>query len=430
MKQISKVISTSCLAAVAVFSMGAQASNLSSADVNSIHSATFDGAPVPDGSFIPPVTGTNVTFTNVGTANGGTTATGTGILEYNGTTLRLASVLLPDLDVSITAGANSALVNTSGATLSLAAPGLDTEAGFPGFQVEASPVVVADFSTFSTVVTACTEASAVICPGVPFLNLDGVRYEIDGTVTAAGGDTITLTLQTSNNSVLIIDVVTAPVAEEASVASADVLGIHSATFDGAPAADGTFIPAITGTNVTFTNVGTANGGSTATGTGIVEYDGTTLRLASVLLPDLDVSITAGANSALVNTSGATVNLAAPGLDTEAGFAGFQVEASPVVVADFSTFSTVVTACTEASAVICPGVPFLNLDGVRYEIDGTITEEGGDTLTLTLQTSNNSVLSIELTTLAAPTNVPVPAFALFGIFASLGLIVYSNRKRVA
>ena len=168
MKHIKTLLKTSCLLALTSISAVAGATNLSSADVNAIHSATFDGgAPAPDGNFIPAPTGTNVTFTNVGTNNGGVTATGKGVIEYDGTTARLLTVLLPDLDITINNLSDTATVTTTGASITITGPDLDTE-GNGQFQVDGGGSIVADFSTFPEVVLSCSElnGSGTICPGI------------------------------------------------------------------------------------------------------------------------------------------------------------------------------------------------------------------------------------------------------------------------
>ena len=96
-----------------------------------------------------------------------------------------------------------------------------------------------------------------------------------------------------------------------------------------------------GSNVTFVSVGTANGGSTETGKGILKYDGDTLYLGSVLLPDMDVEIDASGITN-VTTSGAVLNLSAPKTDTSSG--SFSVDGGTSVVADFSDFSATTVSC--------------------------------------------------------------------------------------
>ena len=73
------------------------------------------------------------------------------------------------------------------------------------------------------------------------------------------------------------------------IGAASIEGIHSVDYDGeiSPTNPSKLSG---GSNVTFTSVGTANGGSTETGKGILEYDGDNLYLGSVLFPDMDMVI--------------------------------------------------------------------------------------------------------------------------------------------
>jgi hypothetical protein len=68
--------------------------------------------------------------------------------------------------------------------------------------------------------------------------------------------------------------------------------------------------------------------------------------------------------------------------------------------DFAVFSDIVDSCSDSpSGTLCPLIPLLNLDGVRYRLEGTITADGGDSLVLKLQTANNSILRVNFTTAA-------------------------------
>lgn len=398
------------LTAITLFSANVTANNISTVTVLGIHSSTFDG-PISGTNPSKLSGGSNVTFTSVGTANGGSTETGKGILKYDGDNLYLGSVLLPDMDVVIDASGITN-VTTSGAVLNLSAPKVDTSTG--SFSVDGGTNVVADFSDFGATTTSCT---GVACPGIPFLNLDGLNYTIDGNLTAGGGDVLTLTLETNNGSQLAIQVVTEPVSITANIASAEVIGIHSATFDG-PISGTNPSKLAGGSNVTFSAAGTSHGGITDTGIGIIEFDGDNLVLASLLLPDLDVVINASGVTN-VTTSGAVLNLSAPKTDTSAG--SFSVDGGTNVVADFSDFGSVTKSC---SGVACPGIPFLNLDGLNYSIEGTVTDAGGDVLTLTLETNNGSLLAIRFTTVvsAVPASVPFPPLALSLLAMLLGATV--------
>lgn len=404
------------LTAITLFAANVNANNINSASVIGIHSTTFDG-PISASNPSKLSGGSNVTFTAVGTANGGSTETGKGILKYDGDRLYLGSVLLPDMDVVINANGVTN-VTTSGAVLNLSAPKTDTSSG--SFFVDGGSNVVADFSDFSATTISCV---GVACPGIPFLNLDGLNYSIVGNISAAGGDALTLTLETNNGSQLAIQVVTEPVSITANIASVEVIGIHSTTFDG-PISASNPSKLSGGSNVSFVSAGNDHGGITETGIGLIEFDGDKLQIASMLLPDLDITINANGITD-VTTSGAVLNLSAPKSDTSSG--SFFVDGGSNVVADFSDFSAATVSC---SGVACPGIPFLNLDGLNYSIDGTVTEAGGDVLTLTLETNNGSLLAVRFTTVAnnEPVSVPFPPLAI-SLLAMLlgGTVMYRKYK---
>ena len=400
------------LTAITLFAANVNANNISSASVTGIHSTTFDG-PISAGN--PSVLNgvSNVTFTAVGTTLGGVTETGKGILKFDGDNLYLGSVLLPDLEIEIVSGGTT-FVGTSGAVLNLSAPKVDTNTGT--FSVDGGSNVVADFSDFGAATVSC---SGPACAGIPFLNLDGLNYTIVGNITPEGGDTLTLTLETNNGSLLAVEVVTAPVSITANIASAEVIGIHSATFDGPITAENPSV--LNGvSNVTFTNAGTSIGGITSTGIGIIDFDGDKVNMGSILLPDLDIEIDSGGTT-FVGTSGAVLNLSAPKVDATAG--SFSVDGGSNVVADFSDFGAVTKTCAGPA---CAGIPFLNLDGLNYTIDGSVTAAGGDVLILTLETNNGSLLAVRMVTVAnaEPANVPFPPLAI-GLLAMLlgGTVMY-------
>lgn len=439
-RKVTKAVGGLALSSLLLSPLAVLANDIGSASVSNLISATFDngGANFPAGGFFADTSGVvtpAVTITDVGTSNGGETAFGTGIVEYDGTTLILTSVLLPDMDLDIS---GVAFVDVSGATISLTTPDVDADGGLSGFQVDGGLSVVADFSTFTDVVTACddTLAGGTICPLLSILTLDGVKYQIDGTITAGGGDTLTLTVETSNTSQYTVEIITLPAVNRfaTNIESASVTGLISATFDngGANFPAGGFFADTSGVvtpAVTITDVGTKNGGITEKGTGIVKYDGTTLTLTSILLPDMDLAIS---GVAFIETSGATLSLTSPSLDSDGGLAGFQVDGGVNVVADFSTFTDVVTSCEDSAAggTICPLLSILTLDGVKFQIDGTLTPAGGDVLTLMVETSNTSQYTVEITTVVVvEENVPVPAIFIVVIGILLASIGYvRNRVR--
>ena len=395
------------LTAITLFAANVNANNISSATVTGIHSTTFDG-PISSSNPSKLSGGSNVTFSDAGTTHGGVTESGKGILKYDGDNLYLGSVLLPDLDIVINS-AGTTTVATSGAVLNLSAPKTDTTSG--SFSVDGGSNIVADFSDFGAATVSC---SGPACPGIPFLNLDGLNYTIVGNLSPEGGDTLTLTLETNNGSLLSVQFVTEPVSITANIASAEVIGIHSTTFDG-PISSSNPSKLNGGSNVTFTNAGTTHGGITSTGIGIIDFDGDQLNMGSVLLADLDIVInSAGVTN--VQTSGAVLNLSAPKTDSTSG--SFAVDGGSNIVADFSDFGAATVGC---SGPACPGIPFLNLDGLNYTLEGSVTAAGGDVLILTLETNNGSLLAVRMVTVenAEPANIPYPPLAISLLAMLLG-----------
>ena len=418
------------------FTVNAANYKITAVAVTDIHSATFEG-PIDNptfnsaydpNDFIPAINPAReeVSFVAVGTDNGGSIAEAGGYISFDGNTLLFGTLQLPDYNVVITSGGTTT-VQTSGAEIILS-PHTDNTAN--QFQYNGGSSVVADFSTFTDVVTAC---SGPACGAVPFLNLDGLKYEIVGEVTPEGGDTLLLRLQTDNDSVVEVQFVTELVPAMSSITVTD---IHSATFEG-PIDNPTFnsaydpndfIPAINPAReeVSFVAVGTDNGGSISSAEGFFSFDGNQLTFGKLLLPDYNVVITSGGTTT-VQTSGAEIILTS---HTDNTANQFQLDGGSNVVADFSTFSDVVTAC---SGPACGAVPFLNLDGLKYEIVGEVTPEGGDTLLLRMQTDNDSVLEVQIvtgvtSTTPEVTNVPYPGYVLVLLSALIGFIGY--RKNIA
>jgi hypothetical protein len=207
--------------------------------------------------------------------------------------------------------------------------------------------------------------------------------------------------------------------------------LYSATFDGGLIDDGSFFgtPANSARAITITDVNT----SAFAGSGTIDFDGTTLNQLNIVLPDMDLdiqgttTINARNNTPTPTIPPATdifVNLTnVPTADTVSAHAGFQDDGGANIIVDFATFNNIVESCT---GPLCGLVGVLSLDGERYQLDGTITPAGGDLLTLTVQTGNNSIYSIDLVT-ASSTVVPVPAAVwLFGS-GLLGLVGVARRK---
>jgi len=238
-----------------------------------------------------------------------------------------------------------------------------------------------------------------------------------------------------------------------SIASASILDLYSATFDGA-------LSPCEGTEpdpdeCTFFNgdqtgntraIAIASGpASNATGTFNVDYDditGNILTVNSMLINLPDAVLTISGTTIVEVVQGNSVPTANDTLFIESGtgalngtadahqvraLAGsaaglFEHDDAPNLDApDFATFTDIVDLChngdeVSGSGPLCALIPILSLDGVRYRLLGTVSGAGGDTLQLQTQTGNNSIYKVNLTTAA----VPVPAAVwLFG--SALGLL---------
>jgi hypothetical protein len=238
--------------------------------------------------------------------------------------------------------------------------------------------------------------------------------------------------------------------------SANILNLYSATLDGActPSAAGEFFncnpdsPA--GLAVSVVNVGANPGGGTLD----VQYENTTGEITQVnsilvFLRDLDITITGFLTGFIEVRNGNGIGWPAGAPGTVADDVGkiqggtlggnatvdpdedfmfntgpsvtlFQHADAPNIDApDFSSFSDIVDTCTGTA---CALIPVLGLDGVKFELAGTVNALGGDALTLTTETANNSSYVISLTTAV----VPVPAAAwMFG--SALGLLGWMRRR---
>jgi len=241
------------------------------------------------------------------------------------------------------------------------------------------------------------------------------------------------------------------------IADVKLVDLHSATFDGlvfgiGVVDDGSFFGSIPGgASPTFgvnraVNVTHVPG---FPGAGSLTFNGTQLDSLSVTLPDLVLTIIDGPTTTTqVQASGASLSMGNiphfdGGADSNFDVGGPLSAASAQIEADFSTFNAlaagqpgVVKQCTDATGTVpptggstgtCTLLPALNLDGVRYTLEGTPSTSGGDVLTLRVQTSNNSYYVLELTTAIAGKNVPVPGLFIWLTALGLGLAGLRLRK---
>ena len=235
------------------------------------------------------------------------------------------------------------------------------------------------------------------------------------------------------------------------VNSVDIVDLYSATFDGglipcaappgSPPYDAATCAFFVGYTPTTRNIAIAQVG-TGSGTLNVQYDNVTGEIAQVDLMDLYLS------RIVLTIQGSTVVVAdpnvltAPGLTfIRAGTVGapqntvdadegtgigvanvFRHDDAPNLSApDFATFSTIVDSC---AGPLCGLLGILSLDGVRYQLEGTVSGAGGDSLSLLVQTANNSVYRVNLTTAVVP--VPAAAWLLGSGLLALGAL----RRRAA
>jgi hypothetical protein len=118
-------------------------------------------------------------------------------------------------------GPEDDIANVVGGTLGPSGSADADEGGIPAsvFQHDDAPNTDApDFSTFLEVVDTCViNSGGGVCGLLGLLSLDGVRYQLDGLINAAGGDALQLTAQTSNNSIYQLNFTTAVVPVPAAV---------------------------------------------------------------------------------------------------------------------------------------------------------------------------------------------------------------------
>lgn len=226
------------------------------------------------------------------------------------------------------------------------------------------------------------------------------------------------------------------------IESVEIKQLFSATFDGlvfqkSLTDDDTFFGAVPdianpvfGANraISVASVGDYDGGGT------ISLDGSQLNQLAVTLPDLTLTIITSSTGTLVTeTSGASLSINnVPNLDggddANFDFGGPLSAGAEEYALDFSAFNPlgdpgVVNTCVNADN-FCGLLPSLSLDGVRYTLEGSPTEAGGDVLTLRVQTGNGSYYEVEMITAVAASegSKNVPAMGTFGLVALFGGLV--------
>ncbi len=227
--------------------------SINSATITDLFSATFDGALIPCNIGTPPDAqecaffigylplAREIAVTNIGTGSG------TLNVNYEDTTgeiLQVNSLMInaPDLSIVIThlgevttltvtqgnsdpaaydipfsqAGMGTSGRDLNGGTLvggdPLGKGTVDADQGVAMgqasiFQHNDSPNIdVPDFAVFNDIIDTC---SGPACSLIGILNLDGVKYRLEGAISGAGGDVLVLKAQTSNNSIYRVDFTTA-----------------------------------------------------------------------------------------------------------------------------------------------------------------------------------------------------------------------------
>lgn len=251
--------------------------------------------------------------------------------------------------------------------------------------------------------------------------------------------------------------------------SATIVDLYSATFDGAlvpcggsPTPECTFFGGTTPASraIAITNLGTGDG------TLNVNYDDATgeiVQVNSMLinLPSLTLVI-AGSTTVTV-TRGGGAKAADPFIESGTGTLGRDLDGPPLGacpgspgcattlgqgtadadegsgigdvsvfrhddapnldVPDFSVFNDIVDSCTGG---LCSLIPILSLDGIRYQLSGTVNGLGGDALVLKGQSGNNSIYTVNMTTAA----VPVPAAGWLLVPAIGAALTRARRRRQA
>ncbi len=232
--------------------------------------------------------------------------------------------------------------------------------------------------------------------------------------------------------------------------SATITDLYSATFDGplvpcggSPTPECTFFGGNTpaGRAIVVTNLGTGDGVLN------VDWDNSTgeiKQVNSMLINLPSISLVIGGSTTVTVTRGGGPAANDPFIESGTGTLGRDLDGAGAFTAlgqgtadadegtgignasifrhddapnldapDFAVFNEIVDAC---SGGLCGLIGVLSLDGVRYQLGGTVNALGGDALVLKAQSGNNSIYTVNLSTAVVP--VPAAAWLLGSALAGL------------
>ncbi len=228
---------------------------INTATIADLYSATFDGALTPCSTPTPPdaqecaffngytPAGRNITINNVGTGSGTLSVnweTTTGeIVQVNSMRINLAQVqlvinsggtttvdVIPGNNAPVASPGDVAFIESGTGTAGrdLDGAGFQTILGTGTADADQGVAIgqatifqhtdatnnpdTPDFAVFNDVVDTCTGPQCGLISAY-IITLDGVRYRLEGAVSAAGGNTLVLKAQTANNSIYRVDFTTA-----------------------------------------------------------------------------------------------------------------------------------------------------------------------------------------------------------------------------
>ena len=166
------------------------------------------------------------------------------------------------------------------------------------------------------------------------------------------------------------------------------------------------------------------------GSGFITFEQNEPEAFFIQLPDIDISIITSPSSTM-DMSSSGLYVTANNIPSDDGYDNNYDVGEPLSfgstdpVGDFSAFNNIIAgetgvlqSCVNPDG-FCPLAPSLSLDFVRFTLEGTPTENGGDNFILRGQTSNASYLEIEFTTTAVP--LPAGIYLFLSGLVGLGLI---------